>query len=901
MQSASQAYRDSIEHSMYRNNGYIKVSLGVVNQLAQESAAVDSSGLYYFSDGKVFSGEQVTQMYATPEQNFSKVDGTMYFAPIQGTSSTYYNQGAVSSGLVGSLIIRFGSVTDLDIKGFTIDFSESYPTRFTIETDAGTKTYDNDSQYFSTEDTFDGTSYIKITPLAMVNGQGRLRILNFTCGIANTFTNNEVINYSSKEYVSPICDSLPSMDMSITIDNQDQYYNPDNPESALSYMEVGQEVTVQFGYDVDGTGENIEWLPAQIAHLKTWSATDTDVKFTAVDKFDYLLNSNYIKGQIYTYGITLYNLALAVLNDAGITDESEYFIDEYLKKIVVYNPLPIAKHSECLQIIANAGRCCLYIDREDRIHIAGNFIPDATATTSTGETAYSHVGAIVNGEEKEGYANASQNFSIVNGTLHFLPSDNSYLATGFISQQVSASDGTFSINPVVTISLETEFVYYGLGIYFRNTAPRNFTLTYYNNGSQVDQKTVTGNTGLVWTSNEQSVSFNELRIEFTKGYPNSRVFIDNIKFGDSTDYTITRDYQLTASPTATRHNRVQAIAVSRQTYSNSTETIKSLKSETITVPLGSYTYKEIEFSNASYGYRLTVNTYSGSSSISYGISTSGAHYARIYFYPSGGTVGASVTVQYTINGYEYVVSDSETTNSYHASGDIVTWNNPLVSDTAMAQDIADWLGDYYNGDVTYQIPWRGDPRVDANDLFWLELKKDNMSLVRAYQNELSFNGGWSGTLQARNYKNTYKEKPPVILANGVLITFSDTSITESASYDYVIIYYQPDENVQSYKRTANIGGAVSAMGGKQIFVPAFKFWVYWRSDGSVTRDGWAIVSAVGTNQDEAPDFTYTATSLPTDAQISNIIGTAIKPSALNYINNEHKMWYWDLSSLKNAR
>ena len=890
MQSASQAYRDSIEHSMYRNNGYIKVSLGVVNQLAQESAAVDSSGLYYFSDGKVFSGEQVTQMYATPEQNFSKVDGTMYFAPIQGTSSTYYNQGAVSSGLVGSLTIRFGSVTDLDIKGFTIDFSEAYPTSFQITTDSGTKTYSTDSRNFSTEDTFDGTSYIKITPLAMVNGQGRLRILSFTCGIANIFTNDEVINYSSKEYVSPICDSLPSMDMSITIDNQDQYYNPDNPESALSYMEVGQEVTVQFGYDIpvsqnifnlpyssgsshthngvtfivdndgnivaNGTssggyvssytvatkstlnlevgqeyilsgcpsggsrgtyyiyfillpgsgeipiaydvGEGVrftyksaydnyqdyqiqihinagntvsnltfhpslinankkeeeyvtEWLPAQIAHLKTWSATDTDVKFTAVDKFDYLLNSNYIKGQIYTYGITLYNLALAVLNDAGITDESEYFIDEYLKKIVVYNPLPIAKYSECLQIIANAGRCCLYIDREDRIHIAGNFMPDATATTSTGETAYSHVGAIVNGEPKEGYANASQDFSIVNGTLHFLPSDNSYLATGFISQQVSASDGTFSINPVVTISLETEFVYYGLGIYFRNTAPRDFTLTYYNNGSQVDQKTVTGNTGLVWTSNEQSVSFNELRIEFTKGYPNSRVFIDNIKFGDSTDYTITRNYQLTASPTATRHNRVQAIAVSRQTYSNSTETIKSLKSETITVPLGSYTYKEIEFSNASYGYSLTVNTYSGSSSISMGISTSGAHYARIYFYPSGGTVGAPVTVQYTINGYEYVVTGSETTNSYHASGDIVTWNNPLVSDTAMAQDIADWLGDYYNGDVTYQIPWRGDPRVDANDLFNLELKTGETTLIRAYQNELSFNGGWSGTLQARKY------------------------------------------------------------------------------------------------------------------------------------------------------
>ena len=67
----------------------------------------------------------------------------------------------------------------------------------------------------------------------MVNGQGRLRIYQFVCGIANTFTDSQVISYSMKEHVSPITDSLPSWDVSLTVNNYDGYYNPDNPDSAL--------------------------------------------------------------------------------------------------------------------------------------------------------------------------------------------------------------------------------------------------------------------------------------------------------------------------------------------------------------------------------------------------------------------------------------------------------------------------------------------------------------------------------------------------------------------------------------------------------------------------------------------------------------------------------------------
>lgn len=71
--------------------------------------------------------------------------------------------------------------------------------------------------------------------------------------------------------------------------------------------------------------------------------------------------------------------------------------------------MPAVKHSEALQIIANAGRCVLFEDRNSKIHMQASFIPDMTAE-SNGETAYSHVSDVLNGEDKEAYAICSSDF-----------------------------------------------------------------------------------------------------------------------------------------------------------------------------------------------------------------------------------------------------------------------------------------------------------------------------------------------------------------------------------------------------------------------------------------------------------------------------------------------------------
>ncbi len=102
-----------------------------------------------------------------------------------------------------------------------------------------------------------------------------------------------------------------------------------------------------------------------------WSASDEKATIKAVDVLKFL-EDDYYKGQYYEKGISLYDLAELVFADAGVGND-DYYLDTYLKKVTVYNPLPKVKHKEALQIIANAGRCVLDYDRYGRIRIHSLF------------------------------------------------------------------------------------------------------------------------------------------------------------------------------------------------------------------------------------------------------------------------------------------------------------------------------------------------------------------------------------------------------------------------------------------------------------------------------------------------------------------------------------------------
>lgn len=751
MQTVSKEYKKSISQPL-RNRGYIKVTIGVVNSDAQKSVSVEEGNLAYFANPTApLDGIVPTRIYGTCEKNFSKVDGSMYFLPPEGSSS-YYNNGIVTEELVGAIYFKFETQGSFDIKGLVINFGDEYPTILEIENDTVKHRYANDKAEFTTEDVFDGTTFIIVRALRMRNEKTRLRIYNFTCGIANVFTNNEIISFNSKEYVSPITETVPSQDTTVVVDNQNLYYSPDNAESALAYMEIGQEIKVAFGYDVDGKGK-IEWLPETTTYLKTWSATDVQAKFTGTDRFDYLTDK-YYDGHFYKDGITLYDLAIDVLTDAGITDTREYFLDNYLKKVKVYNPLPIVTHAEALQIIANAGRCALSTDRQKRIHIQSSFVPDMNIRANN-QTDYSNVKNVLNTNFKEGYAVMSNDFSIVDGSLLFIP-ENDYLQNvGYVSESIADADGIFNQNPIITVGLESIFEAYGLTITFRNVAPQEFVIRTYNDGVLVEERTFT-DPDVNFITNDVFLLFNSMEIEFTKGYPNSRIFIDNILVDNVTDYTLRQKIDLTQNYTATRKDKIKSINVERTIYSEAVGEAVELKNEEIDVDVGETEYT-VYFTKPSYEYSVEaleeIENEWVASDVSVEVVKSNNYYIVLKF-----TATESKTIKYVIKGKEYVTDYQWYIQKHNDNGIVREWRNPLISSVSLARDLEEWLATYFLGDVEYNIPWRGDPRTDANDLYYLETKSAGTQLIRGYENTINFNGVWSSTIKARRAALEWQSK-----------------------------------------------------------------------------------------------------------------------------------------------
>ena len=234
--------------------------------------------------------------------------------------------------------------------------------------------------------------------------------------------------------------------------------------------------------------------------------------------------------------------------------------------------------------------------------------------------------------------------------------------------------------------------------------------------------------------------FDKMEIEFTKGHPNARITIDNVLIGDVTDYRLSRTRDLMDNPTGTRQEKVKMISVKKTNYRESQEGFRELITEKVL--LTEDMEHTVYFSIASYDFQASVKD---NSNIGVQIVASSNYFVAVKF--TNATVGTEIEL--VIEGYEYVADESYYRVTHNPNGQEIEWGNPLISTDEQARDLEEWIATYYLGDVYYEISWRGDPRVEANDLFYLELKNREDVLIRSYQNELSFNGSWSGSMKAR--------------------------------------------------------------------------------------------------------------------------------------------------------
>lgn len=736
MQKVSKAYKESMKSSL-RERAYIMISFGLVNQEAQAKATVDNGSYAYYSNKDNIFGEHIDDtVYATLEEEFTKVDGSMFFLPRATEGGRYYDTGIVSDKLISEarceVIISLNTIAT-DFKGLTINFGENYPVDFDIVGSTG-QTIEfrgNTKSKWSTEEVLENTTYIKLVFYKMKNPQSRLRIYSIMFGYGLVYYNDSVMSSALDCYVSPIGADVPQFDFSVTLKNYDHYFNVDNPNSAINYLETGQEMDIMYGYQTPGS-DTIEWIQGNHLWCSEWESDDNTATIRCQDIFRNM-DGEYVKGLYSAAGKSYYALAEEILKDAGI---SEYYIDPRLKKLYSNNPIPRVKYKEALQIIANACRCVLTQSRDGKVQIKSNFMPSASIATN-GEETYSNAANVLTDTPKVEYATLAGNYTSTDGTMFFLPRNGkAALTTGYVSKEISGANGTFTKNPVVTITMEAIRAYYGLKLVFGTALPAAFTIRTYKGGEPVNEypveKDEINTTSIILRDFDD---FDVMKIEFTKtAEPYNRIVLNYFSLSDVVDFTMNRR-DMTSSPKAIKQELIKEVIVPCYTYQEDNRE-ENLVYEDIDVVAGEVETYYIQ--DPSYGYKVKLDEVEGKATV---VAWSN-YFVTIKFNVTG-------SFKLEVQGYRYKIVEKYATVSLNARGKTVKWKNPLISNTTMANELAAWLADYYTTGIEYEYDTRGNPELDATDIVYQENEFHDGMRVNIYRHTVNFKQAFSGRVTAR--------------------------------------------------------------------------------------------------------------------------------------------------------
>lgn len=727
--------------SLFREPSYIMVSFGLINLEAQSKAtigATDNMFNYYTDYSKIFEEQTDSIVYATLEDGFTKVDGSMFFPPREDSGDSIYPTGITSMYLVSEATTDFVvnlNTDPIDFKGLTINFGDNYPVEFDVVSDSGAliQVTDNDKSVWYSDEVLEDTTSLTITAFQMKNEHSRLRVYSISFGYGLTYYNDSVITSTMESYISPIGADVPQVDFSVELKNYDKYFNVDNPNSAINFLETGQQMTVYYGYHLP-ISDNVEWVKGNTLLCSEWESDDNSATIRGVDVFRNM-DSEYYKGVYSKTGVSYYDLAEQILKDANVDN---YYIDPRLKSLYSKCPIPRVTHKEALQIIANASRCVLSQTRDGGIQIKSAFVPELTISDN-GHMFYSNIQDVLNNDSKDEVMSLGTNYAIVDGSMKFQATNatTSTLHTGFVSTYTSDSKGVFATTkPTITITQEAACSYKGLKIKFGNTLPSQITITTYNNEVLVETLVIDDGfkRDMIILHNFDDFDKMEVVFDSTQNSRN-KIVVQSIAMGDVTDFTMERLDMLT-SPKAIKQELVKDITVPCYSYDESSEE-ENLVREDVTVASGDV--ETYYMGDASYNYRVTLDD---ATSSNVEIVSTGSFYVTIRYKNSG-------TFTLRIYGYKYKISERLYTKTLNARGKSIKWENPIVSSPTVATDLMEWLADYYSSNIEYEYDTRGNPELDVNDIIYQENEfVDNMK-VSVYRHTVTFAQGLSGKVTAR--------------------------------------------------------------------------------------------------------------------------------------------------------
>lgn len=732
MQAVSEAYKLQMQKGI-RNPSRIEIVYGVFNADATEQAVLSDNGGTAYSSLDI-KDEAASGSYITFEPGRWVVGQAGKILPRESADNTGYvsAQQADADGHFESnpaITIAFAEVHNIFGLTFTFDpITGEYP----LEIRVNGMTFTPTSSAWVLDQGFDAVDQLVIE-FVRVRPYYRARVQQILFGQQVIFSDDKVIKASVTSKVDLLSLALPSKSLSFTIENTDLRYNPLDytaKASILQYTEQQQPVLVRFGYELDDG--STEWVPAENLILEGSPTTSTIyATFKAMDSLS-ALDGLFYKGLYRPEGITLYDLAVEVLSDAGV---ESYVLPDYLKDITTKGALPVVTHKECLQIIANAGECILYTDRAGAIHMDVALDP-TIRVSDTGHVAHSNVQSAFNDENlpTKAYIDFLPGSWIVgNDRLAILPADKkAYTRTGFISSAISDDSGTFVDPPTITLKYSFPYSIFTLPLVFdsiRSEYATNFRIVYLLAGTRVDEYLVTGNTEVSPVVEHFSAGFDEIQIQIQKWSAGPRrAVVDRIGERRVNDFTFAFNSTY-GEPATQKQESCKSVTVYCYNYAPQTAEEEIYREE---IAAGDGLTLEIQHEGA-------VNakaTFSG------GSITAQQHYTYMSI------ITLSGSGELVISGNRIAQSTTSVVKQINPKGvSKEPLENPLITSQARAAAVATWTADYFAKRNLLTADYRGNPELDVYDLLYMQSQFLELFPVWLMEHTINYNGALSGKVK----------------------------------------------------------------------------------------------------------------------------------------------------------
>lgn len=388
MQTVSNAWKSN-QNKTIVSKSYVEVSLDIADPDALADASSQDNGSAYISDTVQVVSEVDKNIvpYSTLEPNLWLLDGSRKILPTDDVGECGF-VGDVLSANDGAFIdkmpvitINFTQVHNNLIPGITITWSPiygEYAEDFVVRAYSG-ETIVAEKEVQGNKSTksvvmMDIAEYDRIT-ISIIRWclpSRRARIEEIFVGVNKVYSNTNLTAYRHTQNVDPLSTALPKAEVSFSIDNRDGSYNVSNPQGMTKYLMERQEVKTRYGYRTSANG--IEWIKGGTFYLSEWDARPNSMvaEFKARDLLEFMYEIFY-EGVFDENGRSLYDLAIQLLNKANLPLNNDgsvkWVLDDCLKDIYTTAPLPADTIANCLQLIANAGGCVFYQDRNGTLRI----------------------------------------------------------------------------------------------------------------------------------------------------------------------------------------------------------------------------------------------------------------------------------------------------------------------------------------------------------------------------------------------------------------------------------------------------------------------------------------------------------------------------------------------------